>query len=66
MLGDMEPVYFQQVQCPYCGESIDLEVDSSGGQQSYIEDCRVCCRPIEVRVVWGGDGWCLKVGRDDQ
>lgn len=44
------------VLCPYCGESIQLLVDDSGGSQSYIEDCSVCCRPIEVSVQAGADG----------
>ena len=34
--------------CPYCGERIELLVDSSIEQQSYIEDCQVCCRPILI------------------
>ena len=66
MLICMEPVFFQQAQCPYCGEFIDLEVDSSGGEQSYIEDCSVGCRPIEVRLSWRDDDWSLEVGRVDQ
>ena len=36
--------------CPYCGETITLVVDDSAGDQQYIEDCHVCCKPIEVRV----------------
>ena len=36
--------------CPYCGETISLLVDCSDGDQSYIEDCQVCCRPIQVRL----------------
>ncbi len=36
------------VDCPYCGESIELVVDLSVGHQSYIEDCHVCCQPIVV------------------
>ena len=40
----------QDVQCPYCGEWISLMLDASAGAQSYIEDCHVCCKPIEVRV----------------
>lgn len=36
------------IDCPYCGESINLVLDSSGGSQRYIEDCQVCCRPITV------------------
>jgi Cysteine-rich CPXCG len=39
------------VQCPYCGESLELSVDESGGgAQTYVEDCQVCCQPMEVRV----------------
>ena len=41
---------FQQVQCPYCGEPIEMQVDRSAGSQAYVEDCSVCCRPIEVRL----------------
>ena len=38
--------------CPYCGEPLELAVDESGGRrQIYIEDCVVCCRPIEVTVM---------------
>jgi Cysteine-rich CPXCG len=37
--------------CPYCNEQISMLIDTSAGQvQSYIEDCEVCCRPIEIRV----------------
>ncbi|MCX7514626.1 CPXCG motif-containing cysteine-rich protein [Frateuria sp. STR12] len=36
--------------CPYCGESIELLLDASAGDQHYIEDCQVCCRPISVTV----------------
>ena len=38
------------VECPYCGEYIDIVVDCSLPDQSYIEDCQVCCRPIDVSV----------------
>lgn len=36
--------------CPYCGESVDLLVDGSVAEQRYIEDCPVCCCPIELSV----------------
>lgn len=36
--------------CPYCGEPIEILVDASAGDQYYIEDCQVCCRPINVSV----------------
>jgi len=38
------------IDCPYCGESIDLIIDDSIDQQEYVEDCSVCCRPINVIV----------------
>lgn len=44
------------IDCPYCGEPIDLVVDASAGDQRYIEDCTVCCRPITVIVEVGEDG----------
>jgi len=34
--------------CPFCGESISISLDFSGGDQSYIEDCQVCCQPIQL------------------
>ena len=39
--------------CPYCGEKIQLLVDESQGENRYIEDCSVCCRPMVVEVFWG-------------
>ena len=46
MLGNVER-YFK---CPYCGERISMVLDTSVDQQTYIEDCEVCCRPFEVVV----------------
>jgi hypothetical protein len=46
----------QSVQCPYCGETFETEIDTSGGNQEYIEDCYVCCRPIVFRVEVDVDG----------
>ena len=43
-----------EVVCPYCGESIHVYVDPSAGDQTYVEDCWVCCRPIEMRVTVRG------------
>jgi hypothetical protein len=36
--------------CPSCGEPMALEVDTSFEEQSYFEDCPVCCRPLEIFV----------------
>lgn len=41
-MNRIESIYEQ---CPYCGESIELLIDASGGDEEYIEDCEVCCRP---------------------
>ena len=34
--------------CPYCGEQVELLVDCSIEAQEYVEDCSVCCRPIVI------------------
>lgn len=34
--------------CPYCGEEISFVLDLSVAEQTYIEDCEVCCNPIQV------------------
>lgn len=35
-------------QCPYCWEEISMLLDASVNSQTYVEDCEVCCNPIEV------------------
>jgi hypothetical protein len=54
--------------CPYCGESVELNVDESGGsRQSYVEDCPVCCRPWQVEVRQGlEDVWSARVRKIDE
>jgi len=43
--------------CQACGEEIVVPVDpSSGGEQEYVEDCPVCCRPHLLRVQVASDG----------
>lgn len=56
----------KQIYCPYCGESIDIMVDASIDNQQYIEDCSVCCRPIELEVVVQGDAVTVMPKRDDE
>ncbi len=41
--------------CPYCGETISMVLDTSVKGQTYVEDCEVCCRPVEVRYTVKGD-----------
>jgi len=41
-------------------------VDTSAGSTRYIEDCQVCCRPIEIEIrVSGEDTFTLNVRRSD-
>ena len=47
---------FTSVQCPYCGEPFDTLVDLSAGSDCYIEDCQICCRPIELSIEVGVNG----------
>ncbi len=40
-----------EIECPYCGESTDVEIDNSVlNEQRYIEDCQVCCQPMSIAV----------------
>jgi hypothetical protein len=50
------PEEFVAVQCPYCGERLETRVDVTEGERSYIEDCQVCCRPIEFSVELAENG----------
>jgi hypothetical protein len=34
--------------CPYCWEKISMLLDPEMSDQTYIEDCQVCCNPIEI------------------
>ena len=43
-----EPTQLVTIECPYCGESIDTVMDLSAGSFRYIEDCQVCCQPIDL------------------
>ena len=37
-------------QCPYCWEKISMLLDPSISQQTYVEDCEICCNPIVLKV----------------
>ena len=37
-------------QCPYCWENISMLIDTSQTEQNYIEDCEVCCNPIQINI----------------
>lgn len=41
---------FVRVACPYCGEEFETSVDASAGLCTYVEDCQVCCQPIDMEL----------------
>lgn len=47
---------FADMTCPYCGEVTSIQLDLSAGSQSYVEDCQVCCQPIQMSVTIADDG----------
>lgn len=38
----------QTLTCPYCWQEITMLIEPTEEQQQYVEDCEVCCNPIEV------------------
>lgn len=48
--------------CPWCGEENRLALDPQEAGQVLVQDCRVCCRPVEL--VHDADG-SLQVRRED-
>ena len=46
------------IACPYCGEVITILLDGSVQEQQYIEDCQVCCQPMDIRVTVSADDRC--------
>jgi hypothetical protein len=46
----VEPTAFVNVGCPYCAEIYETQVDLTAGSFSYVEDCQICCQPIELFI----------------
>lgn len=44
------------IDCPYCGEAVEILIDASIPSQRYIEDCQVCCRPIMLGIRFDAEG----------
>ena len=34
--------------CPYCWQHISMLLELYNGTQQYVEDCEICCNPIEI------------------
>jgi transcription elongation factor Elf1 len=58
-------LYEQAVECPYCGETFTAFIDLSQGNHQTIEDCYVCCRPIEFLIESDGQTMHRFVARSD-
>jgi len=55
------------VQCPYCGEEVEVGVDPYGAaSEEYVEDCPVCCRPWTVHVRREGEEVDVQLQRQDE
>jgi hypothetical protein len=52
----VRPEEFVAFQCPWCGERLDVRIDLSCGEYTCVEDCQVCCRPMELGVEVEDDG----------
>jgi hypothetical protein len=46
----MELTVETEITCPHCGEVFPMQIDTSQREQSLIEDCTVCCRPIALTI----------------
>lgn len=46
----LQPDEFVSIRCPSCGERLETHVDVTAGARTYIEDCQVCCRPMELTI----------------
>ncbi len=54
------------VLCPYCWQDITLLIDASVESQAYVEDCEVCCRPIDFDIEVDDEGQARVQARSQQ
>ncbi len=57
------PLETLESQCPYCGETIEVDVEPMEESQSFIQDCAVCCHPIQFNVTSTDEGVELHAAR---
>lgn len=63
----MQGVHEKAFSCPYCAAPVTVLIDTSVAEQTYIEDCEVCCRPTIIRYrVEDGEVVELRVKREDE
>ena len=44
-----------EISCPWCGEAQTVFVDPSVTRQTYIEDCQICCQPMQLTAIKDDD-----------
>ena len=54
--GTVNGLEERDIVCPYCGEVIGILIDPSVPQQTYTEDCQVCCCPAVITVEADAEG----------
>jgi hypothetical protein len=60
------PEHVHRPRCPYCGERVTVQADAVGAaEETYVEDCPVCCRPWTVCVSRVGNEVEVRLGRED-
>ena len=64
-LSNLLHLHAKKIACPYCGETFAINIDCSVEEQYYIEDCWVCCRPIQLEVTVDATGEANVVARHE-
>lgn len=62
----MDLLQTHHLECPYCGEKIQIVIDCSVSGQDYIEDCQVCCRPINLYINIDGDEVDIRASHENE
>ena len=55
--------HWETIECPHCGESFEVHIDSAEDGQTMYEDCRVCCKPMSLQVQVEEEEVSVSVGR---
>ncbi len=48
--------HFADFSCPYCWQEISLLLDVAFAEQAMVEDCPLCCHPIQLQVSMDAEG----------
>lgn len=49
-MSPLHELLAHDITCPYCWETINITLDASVPEQEYVEDCQVCCNPIDLKI----------------